>query len=194
MQDSKRKRRAALLRNARKVHRFTGIALFVFFFIVAVSGLLLGWKKHSGGMILAKTYQGKSTDAKNWLPIHQLQEKAVKIGREQIDPKLSDKIERIDVRADKGIVKFVFAEAYWGVQLDLTTGELLYIERRWSDLIEHIHDGTLVDNLLGISDGWFKLFYTTVMGTALLTFTITGFWLWYGPKQFRRMNRESVHH
>jgi len=162
----------------------------VFFFIVAVSGLLLGWKKHSGGMILAKTHQGKSTNPQDWMPIHRLREKAVEIGRDRINPQLSDQIERIDVRADKGIVKFVFVEAYWGVQLDLTTGEMLQIERRWSDLIEHIHDGTLVDELLGIENGWFKLFYTSVMGMALLTFTITGFWLWYGPKQFRHINRE----
>jgi len=191
LEETKRKRRAAVLRTARKVHRATGAVLFVFFFLVAASGLLLGWKKHSGGMILAKSYQGKSTDAKDWLPIHQLQEKALKIAREQIDPGISDRLDRIDVRPDKGMVKFVFIEGYWGVQIDCTTGELLHIERRWSDLIEQIHDGSAVDNLLGLTNGYFKLFYTSVMGTALLAFTITGFWLWYGPKQFKRRNREK---
>jgi hypothetical protein len=27
------------------------------------------------------------------------------------------------------------------------------------------------------------------MGAALLTFTVTGFWLWYGPKRFRAHSR-----
>jgi hypothetical protein len=76
-------------------------------------------------------------------------------------------------------------EGYWGVQLDWTTGELLHIEKRRSDLIENIHDGSLLDYLFKTNDEQIKLIYTSVMGTALLTFTISGFWLWYGPKRFK---------
>jgi hypothetical protein len=159
--------------------------LFVFFFITAATGLLLGWKKHSGGMILPKSYQGKSTDPKDWLSLRELHTRAVEVVRTQIDPDLSLELERIDVRPDKGMVKFVFVDDFWGVQLDCTTGELLHIERRRSDLIENIHDGSILDRLLDTSDGQIKLVYTSVLGTALLTFTITGFWLWYGPKRFR---------
>jgi hypothetical protein len=28
--------------------------------------------------------------------------------------------------------------------------------------------------------------YSTIMGVALLIFTITGFWLWYGPKRMKQ--------
>src|SRR5687768_7149108 len=186
MDPSQRKRRAWILRTARKIHRTTGALLFAFFFITAITGLLLGWKKHTGGMILPISYQGKSTNSKDWLPIHVLHEKADEIVRTRISPDLSLELERIDVRPDKGMVKFIYVEDYWGVQLDCTTGELLHIERRRSDLIENIHDGSFVDYLLGTSDGQFKLVYTSIMGTALLIFTVTGFWLWLGPKQFRR--------
>jgi len=55
MTDSKRKRQAKVLRGFRKVHRITGAFLFAVFFFIAVTGLLLGWKKHSGGYILADT-------------------------------------------------------------------------------------------------------------------------------------------
>jgi uncharacterized iron-regulated membrane protein len=189
MDTSKRKRQADLLRVARKVHRTTGAVLFVFFFVVAVTGLLLGWKKHSAGVILPKSYAGKSTDPKDWLPIHVLQEKAFHIARTQISPDLSLELDRIDIRPDKGMVKFVFVQDYWGLQIDCTTGELLHIERRYADLIENIHDGSYLDYLAGTSDGQIKLVYTSVMGGALLTFTITGFWLWYGPKRFRAGRR-----
>ena len=165
--------------------------MFVFFFIVAVTGLFLGWKKHSGGVILSKSYQGKSNDAKDWLPISVLQDNAIRIAKEKISPNISTQIERIDVRPDKGMVKFIFVQDYWGLQIDCTTGELLHLESRWSDLIENVHDGSIVDILAGTSDGQFKLAYTSVMGIALLTFTITGFWLWYGPKQFKARNREG---
>ncbi len=186
MDHIQRKRRAAVLRITRKIHRTTGALLFVFFFITAATGLLLGWKKHTGGVILPKSYQGKSTDPKDWLPVSVLHDNAVKVVREQIDPNISLELERIDLRPDKGMVKFVFIEDYWGVQLDLTTGQLLHIERRRSDFIENIHDGSILDYVVDTGDEQIKVIYTTIMGTALLTFTITGFWLWMGPKQFRR--------
>ena len=188
MDHLKRKRRAAVLRATRKIHRTLGIFLFAFFFLTAVTGLLLGWKKHTGGLILPKSYQGKSTDSKDWLPFHVLHENANRIALEQISPDLSLDLERIDARPDKGMVKFVFIDGYWGIQLDSTTGELLHIERRRSDLIENIHDGSLLDYLFDTDDEQFKVVYTSVMGSALLLFSITGFWLWVGPKQFRHRN------
>lgn len=191
MSSTIRKRQANILKFARKVHRTTGAVLFIFFFLVAVTGLLLGWKKHSSGIILPKSYAGKSTDPKNWLPVHVLQEKAFIFAREQISPDLPLDLDRIDIRPDKGMVKFVFIHGYWGLQIDCTTGELLHIERRRSDLIETIHDGSIMDYLIGTSDGQIKLAYTSVMGTALLTFTITGFWLWFGPKRFKAARRRD---
>ncbi|HLM00874.1 MAG TPA: PepSY-associated TM helix domain-containing protein [Pyrinomonadaceae bacterium] len=185
MIETKTKRQAKILRLTRKIHRALGAFLFVFFFIVAVSGLLLGWKKHTGGVILAKSYAGKSTNPQDWLPVHVLQEKANRIAREQISPDLPLELDRIDIRPDKGMVKFVFINGYWGIQLDCTTGELLHIERRRADFIENIHDGSILDYLLGMKDGELKLVYTSVTGFALLTFTITGFWLWFGPKRMR---------
>lgn len=164
--------------------------MFIFFFVVAVTGLFLGWKKHSGGLILADSYKGRSTDPQDWLPIHQLQEAAISHARERISATISTEIDRIDVRPDKGMVKFVFVEGYWGVQIDCATGELLHIERRYSDLIENIHDGSYADRFFGTSYGQLKLAYTTTIGLALMTFTITGFWLWFGPKRFKKRNRE----
>lgn len=181
-----RQQQAKTLRIFRKIHRTTGALLFVFFFIVSVTGLLLGWKKHSGGLILPKSYQGTSTDLKNWLPMDSLHKNACTILHDSVSAKLSLELERIDLRMDKGMVKFVFADHFWGIQLDGATGELLHIERRHSDFIEKIHDGSVLDYYLGTSNGQIKLVYTTIMGTALLIFTVTGFWLWYGPKRMRR--------
>ena len=183
------KRQATVLRVFRKVHRLTGASLFVFFFVVAISGLLLGWKKHSGGTILPRSYEGTTTDLEEWLPIHVLHERAVQVFRDSVSTELSAEVERIDVRPDKGMVKFVFAEHYWGIQLDGATGALLHVERRRSDFIENVHDGSILDYALGTSDGQIKLVYTTVMGLALFTFTLTGFWLWYGPKRLRQRRR-----
>src|SRR5688572_3897919 len=186
--DSRQRRRAKVLRISRSIHRTTGALLFVFFFVVACTGLLLGWKKDTGGVNLAKTFQGSSTDLQAWLPIHVLHRKAVAVMRESVSPDLSLELDRIDIRPDKGVVKFVFVEHYWGVQLDGATGEVLHIERRRADFIENVHDGSVLDYLAG-TGGQIKLAYTSIMGAALLTFTVTGFWLWYGPKRFRAKSR-----
>jgi uncharacterized iron-regulated membrane protein len=185
MENNQRKRDAKVLRVLRKIHRTMGIFLFAFFFLVSVSGLLLGWKKHSGGMILPKSHVGVSTDPVDWLPIHVLHEKASKIAHTQISPDLSLELERIDIRPDKGMLKFVYLDGFWGIQLDSTTGELLHIERRRSDFIENIHDGSLLDYLFGTRQEQIKLVYTSIIGLSLLTFTVTGFWLWIGPKRMR---------
>ncbi|MBS1611871.1 MAG: PepSY domain-containing protein [Bacteroidetes bacterium] len=186
MEQSSRKKQAKLIHIFRKVHRVTGVSLFAFFFIVAATGLLLGWKKHSGGIILPKSYKGTSADLKDWLPLDSLHTIACSTLHDSVDAALSLDLERIDVRKDKGMVKFVFIDHYWGIQLDGATGKLLHIERRRSDFIENIHDGSILDYFFKTDKEQIKLVYTSILGTALLIFTVTGFWLWYGPKRLRR--------
>jgi hypothetical protein len=185
-ENNHRQQQAKLLRTFRKIHRTTGAFLFVFFFIVSITGLLLGWKKHSGGLILPKSYQGTTSDLKDWLPLDSLQTVALNILRDSLPPGLSEELDRLDIRQDKGIIKFVFTDHFYEIQLDGATGQLLQIAVRRSDYIEKIHDGSLLDYYLGTGNGEIKVVYTTIMGLALLTFTITGFWLWYGPKRMRK--------
>ncbi|MBX2890058.1 MAG: hypothetical protein KF734_03965 [Saprospiraceae bacterium] len=77
---------------------------------------------------------------------------------------MSAKIERIDVRHDKGMLKFVFAEQYVGMQMDGATGKLLHLEQRRSGFIENIHDGSILDKYVGTSNGQLKLVYTSITG------------------------------
>ena len=184
-----KQKQAKILRLFRKVHRITGAMLFVFFFIIAISGILLGLKSNSDGLILPKTSQGTSKNLKNWLPIDSLHNKAILILQDSISPNLSLELDRIDIRKNKGVVKFIFENHYWEIQLDGATGELLNIGKRHSDLIEDIHDATILDRILNTSQTQIKLIYTLIMGLALLLFTITGFWLWHGPKRMKRKKR-----
>lgn len=185
---TKRQNQAKILRDFRKVHRTTGAFLFVFFFVISITAIILGWKKYSGGIILPKSYKGTSTNLKDWLPIDSLHKNACKILHDSVSPELSQNVERIDIRKDKGMVKFVFSDHFYGIQVDGATGKLLHIEQRRSDYIEKIHDGSILDFYFKTSNGQIKLVYTTIMGLALLVFTITGFWLWYGPKRMRQKN------
>lgn len=184
-EQSSRQNQAKILRVFRKVHRVTGALLFLFFFIVAVTGLLLGWKKNSNGYIMAKSYTGSSTDLKDWLPVDSLYVLACNYLRDSVSPDLATDLDRIDIRKDKGMVKFLFNKHFTGLQLDGATGQLLHIETRRSDYLEKVHDGSIID-FYADSSGVFKLIYTSIMGVALLIFTITGFWLWYGPIRMKK--------
>ncbi len=181
---SSRKQQAHTLRITRKLHRLSGISLFVFFFIMAITGILLGWKKHSGEAIMPNTYQGETDEMTEWLPLDTLSFLATE-ALYRATNELSE-IDRIDVRPSKGSMKFLFKNGNREVQLDAQTGKTLSVGRRHNDWIEQVHDGSIVDDWLGIPHGIFKVFYNTLMGLALVLFTVTGFWLWYGPKRMRR--------
>lgn len=179
------KKQAQTIRFFRKIHKKIAIILFVFFIFISVSGLLLGWKKHSGGVISPRSYTGTSTELVNWLPIDELNKIATKILSDSVSPNLSAELDRIDIRKELGMVKFVYKNHYWGIQLDGATGKLLSLEKRRSDFIENVHDGTIFDKYLGTNKTYIKLIYSTIMGFALLLLTISGFWLWLGPKRIR---------
>jgi uncharacterized iron-regulated membrane protein len=89
----------------------------------------------------------------------------------------------MDVRPSKGIVKVLFEKGWWEVQVDGATAEVLSIKRRNSDWIEQLHDGSI------ISDG-FKLVSMNVLGIGLLLMIFTGWYLWYGPRKYRRLKRD----
>lgn len=163
--------------------------MFVFFLILSTTGFLLGWKKKTG--LLAPTQNGISSNPAEWLTIDSLHKLAVKYLYDSVDANLSGELDRIDIRPGKGIAKFVFIDHYWGLQIDCTSGEILLIEKRNSDFIEDIHDGTILDKIFGTGENS-MLGYTTIMGISLFMLTGTGFWLWYGPKHLRKTKKNQV--
>jgi hypothetical protein len=163
----------------------------VFFLFISITGLLLGWKKNSAGLILPGSASGTSANLELWLPLDSLHKNACRFLHDSVSPELSTEIERIDIRKEKGMVKFVFTRHYWCIQLDGVTGELLQVGKRRSDLIEDLHNGLILDKYFGTGREQIKLAYTNIMGLALLVFTVTGFWLWYGPKRMKNKKKPA---
>lgn len=185
-----RKNHAYLLRNTRKIHRITGATLFSFFFVVSITALLLGWKKNSSGYLLPQTQQGTLVNPVNFVSIDSVQSIAL-IQFEKDFESLTPSIDRIDIRPEMAVGKVVFENDYYEVQVDLGTGAILQTATRRSDFVENIHDGSILDVLFKTNNGVFKLIYTTIMSLALLLFTVSGFWLWYGPKVMRRLRNNE---
>ena len=104
-----------VLRIFRKVHRMMGAVLFIFFFVVAITGVLLGWKKNTNGWLLPVTSKGTSTNLAVWKPIAALHTIADSILLNQVDKTLSTDLDRIDIRKEKGIVLFLFARVLFAI-------------------------------------------------------------------------------
>lgn len=171
----------------RKLHKWVAVPLFAFMFLMGLTGLLLGWKKHTG--LLPPTAKGGSSEAAAWLHVDSLQRIAQAYAADSLHK--STAIERIDIRPKKGIAKIVFADHFSELQLDCSTGEILSVNARYSDILEKIHDGSILDFYFQTSNEQVKLTYTTAVSSSLLLLSFTGFWLWYNPKRIRKMKARA---
>ncbi len=172
------------LRRFRVFHRLLGTSLALLLVISAITGVFLALKKNID-LIQPPTQKGQSKDLADWLPLHQLKTLSQKALSDAYPDLANNPVGRMDVRPDKGIVKILFEEGYWEVQLDGKTGAVLNIAKRHSDWIEALHDGSI------ISDS-FKLVSMNFLGWGLLCLIFTGLWLWYGPKLLRKWKKKGA--
>jgi hypothetical protein len=166
----------------RKIHRWIAIPLLFFFFLTGITGLLLGWKKQTS--LLPKTQKGINIESKNWLSLEKIQYTAIQYAQNTL--KKDTTIDRIDIRPTKGIAKIVFLNHFTELQIDCTTGKVLTVSTRSSDIIEKIHDGSILDYWIRTENDVLKLFYTTSISLSLLLLSLSGFFLWYNPIRMRR--------
>lgn len=179
---------ASTTRLYRKLHRWFAIPLFLFLTLIGATGLLLGWKKQAG--LLPKTQKGSNLETQTWISLDSISNIAIRYAEQKL--KKSPEIDRIDIRPQKGVAKIVYAQHFTEVQIDCATGQVLAVNARNSDLIEKIHDGSILDFKLNPDGEQFKLSYTTLAGVGLVLLAISGFWLWYNPIRMRKIKQEKV--
>lgn len=90
-------------------------------------------------------------------------------------------VNRVDVRPSKGMLK-VWAKSNWEAQIDISTGEVLQVAYRRSDLIESIHDGSWLHDAV-------KLWIFLPAGVTLLLLWLTGMYLFVLPYVVKRRRR-----
>ncbi len=166
----------------RKLHKWIAIPLLCFLLLIGITGLLLGWKKSTE--LLPPTQKGSSLNTQEWLSIARISQIAQNYAEQEL--KQSPEIDRIDIRPGKAVAKIVYAHHFTELQIDCTTGNILAVSTRYSDIIEKIHDGSIVDVLISTDNEEVKLFYTTILSLGLILLSISGFWLWYNPKRIKK--------
>lgn len=166
-------------RDWRKVHHYLGLAVALFLLISAITGILLALKKDVE-IIQPPTQEGVAKNLSEWKSMVQLEQLSSDALKEHLG--YLPELDRVDVRPDKGVAKFQYLPGYWEVQVDGSSGEILMIEKRYSDLIEKIHDGSIISDL-------FKLISMNLLGFGVIIMIVTGLWLWYGPFKIRRLKK-----
>lgn len=169
--------RNTLLKKFRKWHRKVAAVLFLFFFLISGTGLLLGWKNLFNKEIYHNSK--KATVEKNmskWLSLDSLQSLASSALVSKNKASYDLKIDRIDIKPGKAYCSFQFNNDYL-VSLDPSTGQVLQMDIKRFSWIIKLHEGSILDDLLGTT--FLKRTYVSIMGIALIFLTISGTYLWY---------------
>jgi uncharacterized iron-regulated membrane protein len=170
----------------RKIHKFFAIPLVLFMLILGITGLLLTWKSE---LHLTPPSQQVTINQKSLISLSQISENAIRYADSS---QLSSTINRIDYRPAKGIAKVRFENHFTELQIDCYTGKIISVKQRTSDIIEMIHDGSIIDNFFKSSSENVKLVYSTLASLGLILLAFSGFWLWLKPKQIKRHKMKKV--
>ena len=165
-----------LSRLNRVIHRWGSIGTALPVLIVLVSGVILQLKKESG-WIQPKTQRGSDQPPEISFP--QILATAMTVPEAEVES--WDDIDRLDVRPSKGMLK-VRCKNRWEIQLDASSGEILQVAFRRSDLIESIHDGSFFSERIKLG-----VFLPTAIVLIILWFT--GVYLFFLPHLAKRKNR-----
>ncbi|EAZ79189.1 PepSY domain-containing protein [Algoriphagus machipongonensis] len=167
----------------RVFHKWLGLPLIIFFFIIGITSVLLAWKKKVE--LLPPTTKTKSELKENWISPTEM----IQIAQSVMDSLgESREVDRIDIRPDKGIAKVTFKTHFTEVQVDGYTSEVLSVDTRHSDWIEKVHDGSIIDYYWTGEEGA-KLTYSTLTSLGLILMSISGFYLWYFPRKIRKLKQ-----
>jgi uncharacterized iron-regulated membrane protein len=174
-----------LIRQFRSLHKYFGLALVLVLIMSSITGILLAWRKDVS-VLQPPTQRGASTNLADWRSLQEVHTAAVAALAER-HPETRERpvaVDRYDARPDRGIAKVQFVN-YWEVQIDMTTLAVLSVQRRNDDIIEKIHDLSIINDLT-------KIVSMTIFGLGLLLLSATGFWLWYGPRRLRRQKHPRM--
>jgi len=161
---------------SRSLHRWGAIVIALPLLVVIGSGILLQLKKDFA-WIQPEAMRG--VGERPSLSFDEILAAAASVPEAGIET--WDDVDRLDVRPGKGMVK-VRANNRWEVQVDTTTGEILQVAYRRSDLIESIHDGSFFHDAA-------KLYVFLPSGVILFALWLTGIYLWALPLVMRRRSR-----
>jgi len=174
----------SLLQQFRVLHKKFASVLFVFFFLIGLTGSLLSFKSAFTKVIFENKIISSESKLSKTLPLDSLEKIAISVLNDKANTKFK-KSEKVEIKIAKGTVLFYFKDAY-SIQLNGASGAPILIEKKFGGIIQDIHDGAILDSLLTNKFSLSKKVYSIIMGLSLLILTITGTYMWYKPKMIKK--------
>ncbi len=161
------------------LHRWIGVGIGLVLLVTASTGFLLLMKKE-WAWVQPPVVRGEAGPASALKPLQDVYAAVFALGLPEF--RSEDDIARIDFRPAQRVHKVVSVHDHVEVQVCATTLRTSGPNRRVSDLLEQIHDGS-----------WFGSFaHSGVMPIAaasLVFLAISGYVMWLWPKWQRRKSR-----
>lgn len=163
----------------RKIHNWGAIVIALPLLLVIGSGLFLQLKKDFD-WIQPPTVNGVNKA----LPALTFEDVLARVnGVPQATGLKWQEFDRIDFKPNKGMAKFITPDNY-EIQIDITTGEILSVAYRRSDIIESLHDGTFF--------GDFAKYYVILpSGIALFILWMSGIYMFFHPRLQKRKKKKA---
>jgi uncharacterized iron-regulated membrane protein len=174
----------SLLQQFRNLHKKFASVLFVFFFLIGLTGSLLSFKSAFTKVIFENKQISGENKLAAILPLDSLETIATSTLNEKASTSFK-KSEKVEIKLSKGTVIFYYKDAY-SIQVNGASGAPILIEKKFGGIIQDIHDGAIVDSLLTNKLSLSKKVYSIIMGLSLLLLTITGTYMWYKPKMIKK--------
>lgn len=170
----------------RKIHKWIAVPLMIFMFIMGVTGLLLAWK----AQLQFKPPSAKiEKQQQAYISLNHIEKIAKSYSKDSLQ--LPVAINRIDFRPGKGIAKIRFEDHFTELQIDCYSGEIVSVKQRTADIIEMIHDGSILDFIFKTNNDESKLTYSTLTSLGLIILSFSGFYLWFLPKKIKKIKSKS---
>ncbi len=163
----------------RKIHRWGSIITLIPVGVILITGIVLQLKKQLG-WVQPPTVKGSGAE----LAIRFDQVLSIAQSVPEADISNWTDIDRLDVRPNKGMLK-VRAKNRWEIQIDTSSGEILQVALRRSDLIEGLHDGSFFSENA-------KLWIFLPAALILVFLWLTGLYLFLFTHTLKWKKRKAV--
>jgi uncharacterized iron-regulated membrane protein len=170
----------------RRFHKFIAVPMIFFMLILGSTGLLLTWKAE---LKLQPPSQQSAFTNQSLISLSIIEQNAIRYADSL---QLPSAINRLDYRPAKGIAKIRFENHFTELQIDCYTGKVISVKQRPDNVIEMIHDGSIIDYLFKSKSENVKLVYSSITSFGLILLAFSGFWLWLKPKQIKRHKMKKV--
>ena len=160
----------------RNTHKWISIILSIAFINMTITGLLLLAKKNYE-WIQPPTREDAQGNIEEFINVQHVFEIVLNQGHE--DFKSYDDIDRIDFRPNKRVYKVQSVYNHSEIQIGAVTGAVLSDDKRISDMLEDIHDGSFFGD-------WFHDYFMLIIAFGLFFLTVSGIYLWLQPQIRKR--------